>query len=171
MIVAIGSLHERHPALKKARHIALRITPEISRSLLRLGEVHSLVQQLPKIERIPPGKITALWKFASIARAQAVARLPEERRTATLLAFIHTPEASAGDDVIDVLDAVSTAMFSEAESASKQARLCSIRDFDDAALKLRDIGIVVFDDATPDDQVRATIFELLGRDALFAAVA
>jgi TnpA family transposase len=144
--------------------------PEINRSLLRLGEVHSLVLQLPKIDRIPPGKITALWKFASIARAQAVARLPEERRTATLLGFIHTLEASAGDDVIDVFDAVSTAMFSEAESASKQSRLGSIRDFDDAALKLRDMGIVVFDDATPDDQVRATIFELLGRDALFAAV-
>ena len=32
------------------------------------------------------------------------------------------------------------------------------------------MGIVVFDDATPDDQVRATIFELLGRDALLAAV-
>jgi len=144
--------------------------PEISRSLLRLGEVHSFVQELPKIDRIPPGKITALWKFASAARAQAVARLPEERRTATLLAFIHTLEASASDDVIDVFDAVSTAMFSEAEAAAKQARLGTLRDFDDAALKLRDMGIVVFDDATPDDQVRATIFELLGRDALLAAV-
>ena len=144
--------------------------PEISRSLLRLGEVHSLVRELPKIDSIPPSKITALWKFASAARAQAVARLPEERRTATLLAFIHTLEASAADDVIDVFDAVSTAMFSEAEAAAKQARLGSLRDFDDAALKLRDMGIVVFDDATPDDQVRATIFELLGRDALLAAV-
>ncbi len=144
--------------------------PEISRSLLRLGEVHSLVQELPKIDHIPPSKITALWKFASAARAQAVARLPEERRTATLLAFIHTLKASAADDVIDVFDAVSTAMFWEAEAAAKQARLGSLRDFDDAALKLRDMGIVVFDDATPDDQVRATIFELLGRDALLAAV-
>ena len=99
-----------------------------------------------------------------------MARLPEERRTATLLAFIHTLEASAADDVIDVFDAVSTAMFSEAEAAAKQARLGSLRDFDDAALKLRDMGIVVFDDATPDDQLRATIFELLGRDALLAAV-
>jgi len=76
--------------------------PEISRSLLRLGEVHSFVQELPKIDRIPRGKIAALWKFASAARAQAVARLPEERRTATLLAFIHTLEASAADNVIDV---------------------------------------------------------------------
>ena len=71
--------------------------PEISRSLLRLGEVQSFVQELPKIDRIPPGKITALWKFASAARVQAVARLPEERRTATLLAFIHTLEASAAE--------------------------------------------------------------------------
>jgi len=30
--------------------------------------------------------------------------------------------------------------------------------------------IVIFDDSTPEDQVRATIFELLGRDALLAAV-
>ena len=65
-----------------------------------------------------------------------------------------------------MFDVVSTAMFSEAEAAAKQSRLASIRDFDDAALKLRDMGIVVFDEATPDDQVRATIFELLGRDSL-----
>jgi TnpA family transposase len=144
--------------------------PEISRSLLRLEEVRSLVQGLPKIDRIPPGKVAALARFASAARAQAVARLPDERRTATLLAFIHTLEASAADDVIDVFDAVTTAMFSEAEAAAKEARLYSLRDFDDAALKLRDMGIVVFDDATPDDQVRATIFDLIGRDVLFAAV-
>ena len=30
--------------------------------------------------------------------------------------------------------------------------------------------IVIFDDSTPEDQVRATIFEVLGRDALLAAV-
>ena len=61
-------------------------------------------------------------------------------------------------------------MFSEAEAAAKQARLCSLRDFDDAASKLRGMGIVVFDDATPDGQPRATISKLLGRDALLAAV-
>ena len=42
--------------------------PEISRSLLRLGEVHAFVQELPKIDRIPRGKVTAL-EFDSVARA------------------------------------------------------------------------------------------------------
>ncbi len=144
--------------------------PEISRSVVRLEEVRSLVLGLPQLERIPPGKIAALAQFALVARAQAVARLPDERRTATLLAFIHTLEASAGDDVIDLFDAVTTAMFSGAEAAAKEARLRSLRDLDMAALKLRDMGIVVLDETTPDNKVRATIFELIGRDVLSAAV-
>ncbi len=41
-----------------------------------------------------------------MAKAQLVARLPDDHRAATLFAFMRTPEASAGDDVIDLFNAV-----------------------------------------------------------------
>jgi hypothetical protein len=46
----------------------------------------------------------ALARFATVAKAQAVARMPLERRTATLLAFVRTLEATAQDDVLDLFD-------------------------------------------------------------------
>lgn len=143
---------------------------EISRALGRLEEIRTLASGLPSLDRLPPGKVTALARFASAAKAQAVSRLPADRRAATLLAFIRTLEASAGDDVIDLFDAVTTSMVSEASSAAKLARLRSLRDLDAAALKLRDAAIVILDPETPDDAVRTAIFDLIDRQALDAAV-
>jgi hypothetical protein len=144
--------------------------PEIDRALARLDEVRLLGQGLPQIDRIPPGQIAALARFASAARAQAVSRLPEERRAATLLAFVNTLESSAGDDVLDLFDAVATAMFSHAEAAAKEARMRSLRDLDAAALQLRSMGQVILDETTPDAEVRREVFKLMDRDALSAAV-
>lgn len=143
---------------------------EISRAVDRLEEIRSLANGLPSIDRLPPGRVTALARFASAAKAQAVSRMPDDRRAATLLAFIRTLEASAGDDVIDLFDAVTTSMVSEAATAAKQARLRSLRDLDAAALKLRDAAIVILDPETPDNAVRTAIFDLIDRQTLDAAV-
>lgn len=142
---------------------------EISRALARLAEIRAITSELPSTDRLPPGKVSALARFAVAAKAQAVARLPPDRRAATLLAFIHTLEASAGDDVIDLFDAVTTSMFTQAATASKEARLRSLRDLDAAALKLRDAAIIVLDPETPAEKVRAAIFHLISSDALAAA--
>jgi hypothetical protein len=40
--------------------------------------------------------------------------MPLERRTATLLAFVRTLEATAQDDVLDLFDIVVTALFTDA---------------------------------------------------------
>ena len=143
---------------------------EISRALTRLEEVRAITNGLPQTDRLPPGKMVALARFAAAAKAQAVARLPNDRRAATLLAFVRTLEATAGDDVIDLFDAVATSMFAQADAASKEARLRSLRDLDAAALKLRDAGIVILDEETPDGEVRKAVFNLIDRDAFVAAV-
>lgn len=148
----------------------IRSGPEIGRAVARLEEIRAIGAGLPEADRLPPGKVTALARFASTARAQAVARLPDDRRAATLLAFVRTLEASATDDVIDLFDAVSTAMFAQADAASREARLRSLRDLDAAALKLRDAGAVILDEAMPDIDVRAAVLALVSRDALAAAV-
>ena len=112
----------------------------------------------------------ALARFAEAAKAQAVARLPSDRRAATLLAFIRMLEATAGDDVIDLFDAVTTSMFSKADAASKEARLRSLRDLDAAALKLRDAGAIILDEKTADGDVRKAVFNVIDHGALVAAI-
>src|SRR3546814_19676819 len=83
-----------------------------------------------------------------------------------LVAFIRTLEASASDDVIDLFDAVSTKMFSNARIDAKEARMRSLRDLDAASLRLRAVGAVLLDDSIGATEVRAAVFALVDRAAL-----
>jgi hypothetical protein len=111
-----------------------------------------------------------LARFATVAKAQAAARLPEQRHMATLLAFVRTLEASAQDDVLDLLDVVVTKLFSDAAAVGKRARLRTIRDLDAAALKLRRAGAVLIDDTIKDAAVREAAFAAVPREAFAAAL-
>lgn len=68
---------------------------------------------LPTIDQTPPGRVVALARYATAAKAQAVTRMPLERRTATLLAFVWTLEATAQEDVLDLFDLVVIALFTQ----------------------------------------------------------
>ena len=98
----------------------LRSGAELSRAVARLEQVGMLAAGLPGVAHVPPGRVTALARFAMLAKAQAVARLPPERRTATLLAFIRTLEATAQDDVLDLFDIVVTKLFADAAAAASK---------------------------------------------------
>jgi len=52
---------------------------------------------------IPAGRLGVLARYASSARAQVFQRMPTERAIATLLAFACALQATAQDDVVDVL--------------------------------------------------------------------
>jgi TnpA family transposase len=169
-LVAIADAGRQSPLDRLRDGPYIQSSRELSRALNRLEEIRTITNGLPLTDRLPPGKIVALARFAAAAKAQAVARLPNDRRAATLLAFVRTLEATAGDDVIDLFDAVITSMFAQADAASKEARLRSLRDLDAAALKLRDVGIIILDDQTPDGDVRRAVFNLIDRDAFVAAV-
>jgi TnpA family transposase len=148
----------------------LRSGAELARAIERLDEVRLLTAGLPTVAHVPPGRVTALARFATVAKAQAVARMPEERRMATLLAFVRTLEASAQDDVLDLLDIVVTKVFADAAAVGKRARLRTIRDLDAAALKLRQAGAVLMDDTVADGAVREAAFAVVPREAFAAAL-
>jgi TnpA family transposase len=149
----------------------LQSPAELGRAVGRLEQAQALAAGLPSLDRLPATRITALARFAGAAKAQAISRLPDDRRIATLLAFIHTLEASAQDDVLDLFDVVVTAMFANAKSVGQRERLGSIRDLDAAALKLREVCAVVLDDGTPNDAVRQAVFDLFSREDLTEAMA
>ena len=116
---------------------------ELARTVRRLGEVQDLARDLPRTDRLPRSRVLALARFATASKAQAIMRLPGERRVATLLAFVRTLEASAQDDVLDLFDVVVTRIFADAKKREKEARLRSLRDLDPAALVLRGAGVPV----------------------------
>ncbi len=149
----------------------LQSPAELGRAVERLERVQNIATGLPSLDRLPTSRITTLARFANAAKSQAVARLPDERRIATLLAFVHTLEASANDDVLDLFDVVVTGMFADAKAAGQRERLGSIRDLDAAALKLKQACAVLLDDTTSNARVRPAVFSLVSRAELAEAIA
>jgi TnpA family transposase len=149
----------------------LQSTAELARAIERLDDVRQLAAGLPRTARLPKTRVLALARFADAAKAQAVARLPDERRGATLLAFIRALEASAQDDVLDLFDLLVTRMFVDAVRKGREARLRSLRDLDAAALTLSKACALVLNVAVNDGDLRAVVFAVVPQTALEAAVA
>src|SRR6266851_4075976 len=97
--------------------------------------------------------------------------MPAERAIATLLAFACALQATAQDDVVDVLDMPLTDLLARVESQEKRRRLRTIGDMDVAALLLRDIGLVVLDPAKPEHTLRSEIFKQFTREQVEHAIA
>jgi hypothetical protein len=136
----------------------LQSTPELVRAIKRLTEVRQVATGLPSTDHLPKTRILALARFATAARAQAVARLPDERRAATLLAFVRVLEASAQDDVLDLFDLLVTRMFVDASRKEREARLRSLHDLDAAALTLSKVCALVLDGTISDGALRTAVF-------------
>ena len=107
-----------------------------------------------------------------MSKPSAIAALREPRRTATVAALFHTLEATAQDDAAELAEGLLTDLVRDAEASVKKARLRSLRDLDDAAMLLREMGrLVMADDALPLDHWRDALFERLPRVALETAMA
>ena len=104
-----------------------------------------------------------LARFAATAKVSALERLAPERRIATLVAFVHTVEATAQDDALDLLEVLLT------EELGRKARLRTLKDLDAAALQTSAACAVLLDPTVPDAQVRAVAFAGIPRHALEVA--
>jgi hypothetical protein len=147
----------------------LQSTAELARAVARLDEVRLLAAGLPRTDRLPRTRVLALARFAAAAKASAVARLPDDRRLATLIAFIRTLEATAQDDVLDLFDIVVTGIFTDAQKAGRDAHMRGLRDLDAAALTLRQGWSLLLDQGEGDP--RAAVFATLAREVIEAAMA
>ena len=105
-----------------------------------------------------------LARFAATAKASAVQRLPDERRVATLVAFILNLETVALDDALDLLDIVITEIFSDAKNAGEKARLRRIKDLDAAAIQLSHVCRLILDQNVPDAALREAVFAAVAQE-------
>lgn len=98
-------------------------------------------------------------RHAATVRAQAIERMPQERRLATLVAFTAVFTANAQDDLIELLERYLTELLAR-----------TLRDLDAAARALREACAVLLQDADPKTDVRAAIFSRVSKEALQAAI-
>jgi len=145
--------------------------PSLVRSLLRLERVRDFDVKLPPAAGIPSSRLASLARYANSAKASAVARLPPLRRLATLVAFVHTLEATAQDDAFEVLEQLLQELFSDARKADQKSRLRSLKDLDASATVLAEACSFVLDEQLPSRSLRSTVFNHVDPDELALAMA
>jgi hypothetical protein len=150
--------------LDRLRRAPTRISsPAMVGALERLTEIRSLEGSTFNLSRIPPGHVKALARYAAAARAQAIERMPEQRRIATLVAYAQVFEAVAQDDALDLLNQLITQYLARAKEDGKNERLRTIQELDAAALRMRDVCKIVLDSRCSDHKVRSRIFAQIAR--------
>ena len=96
---------ERYLSLDKLRHPpSLVSAPALVSDLNRLVEVRSLGMGSIDMSRVPPNRLKVLARSAGAVRFQSIARMPDRRRIATMLAFVYLLVFTATDDILDLFD-------------------------------------------------------------------
>jgi hypothetical protein len=158
--------------LDQLRRAPTRISaPAFVAALERLSTIRSLDVGAVRLPPVPPGRVKALARYAASAWAPTIARMPDERRIATLVAFASIFEASAQDDALDLLDQLIHELLVRAKQTGQQRRLRTLHDLDVAALRLHEVGAVLLDPTCPDAEVRAVTFQRVSPEQLAAAMA
>ena len=148
----------------------LRSAPELVRALRRIDDVRGLGINLSVSSRVPPTRVPALARFATMAKASAIKRMPDHRRLGTLIAFVLNLEAIALDDALDLLDILITEIFADATRAGEKARLRTIKDLDEAAGRLGQVCALLLDPSVADSTLREAVFAVVKREDLEAAL-
>jgi TnpA family transposase len=162
--------YSRQSNLDRLRKSPTRVSgPALLGGIDRLEEIRKLGANQLVFPHVPPNKVSAMARYAALASAQTVARMNQERRIASLLAFALTFEATAMDDVIDVLDMLITEIVRSAELSRKKERWRTLRDLDGAALLLRDACEVILDEKCENSEVREAVFAKIPKDELLEA--
>jgi len=169
LLIANG---ERYSTLDRLRHSPSRVSAKsLFNALNRLVEVRSLGISNIDLSKIPPARIKILARHANAARSQAIARMPDTRRIATLLAFAYVLESTATDDVIDLLDLLIQSLLAKSQRQGEKERLRTIKDLDAAALRLSEVAEVILDPNCDDIELRKEVFARVNQVQLAQAVA
>ncbi|MBD2309539.1 Tn3 family transposase [Chroococcidiopsis sp. FACHB-1243] len=144
--------------------------PALVAALNRLVTIRAFGIRKLDVAKIPPTRLKSLAKTALTVRAQAIERMSDSRRIATLVAFIYIMEAIATDDALDILNLLVKDLLSDSEREGKNQRLRTLKDLDTSALQLSVACRVLLDPNCDDPVVRSWVWQLMSKEQLESAV-
>lgn len=144
--------------------------PAMVEALNRLVRIRAFGMRKLELAKIPPTRLKSLARTAFTVRAQAISRMSEARRIATLVAFIYVLEASATDDALDVLELLVKDLLAASKRDGKKERLRTLKDLDSSALQLSAACRVLLDPNCNDPQVREQVWKVINPEELEKAV-
>lgn len=120
---------------------------------------------------IPPVRLKNIARHAGMISMHKIARMPERKRTAILVAFARAYETIALDEALDVLDLLITHIAGEAKKLGQKKRLRTLKDLDKSALALAEVCALILNESTQDEQLRSVIFARMPSEKLASSIA
>ncbi len=145
--------------------------PSLVGAINRYCELRTFGLQKLDFARIPPIRIKTIARQAGLISQWQIARMPDDKRIGTLVAFVKAFEINALDDVLDVLDLLISDIAGKAKQLGKKNRLRTLKDLDKSALTLAQVCALVLSEEVDDDQLRATIYASVPKQHLELSVA
>ncbi len=131
--------------------------PSFKTALVRYESLHAFGIHELDISRVPPARLKGLARHSGTLSMHKIARMPVDRRIATLVAFVHTYETVALDDMLDVLDLLIADIAGEAKKLGKKNRLRTLKDLDKAAIALAKVCTLLLDEAHSPSDIFASV--------------
>ena len=145
--------------------------PAFNESVDRYLELKVFGMQELNFTGIPPVRFKNLARYAGMISMHKIARMPENKRTAILVAFARAYETIALDEALDVLDLLITHIAGEAKKLGQKKRLRTLKDLDKSALALAEVCGLLLNENTQDEQLRSAIFAKIPREKLAQSIA
>jgi len=157
--------------LERLRRPPVRVSgPALVNALTRFETLRDIGLHAAALERFPFGRIKALARYCALASTYDIARMADDKRVATLVAFVAIYEMVALDEALDVLNLLMGEMLGQAVRERDKERLRTIRALDGAALRLRDVCATLVDDECAAELVRETVFARIPRKSILQAM-
>ncbi len=144
--------------------------PAFNVAVERYLELQEFRMQELDFSNIPPVLLKNLARHAGIISMHKIARMPDYKRTAILVAFVKAFETIALDDALDILDLLITGIAGEAKKIGQKKRLRTLKDLDKSALALAKVCSLILNKETKDDQLREAIFTRIPKAQLAESI-
>jgi TnpA family transposase len=145
--------------------------PSFVGAVERYRELRAFGLQALDLSRIPPVRFKIIARQAAIISQWQIARMPDDKRIGTLVAFAKSFEINALDDALDVLDLLITDIAGQAKRLGMKNRFRTLKDLDRSALTLAQVCTLVLNEEVDGDSLRDAIYACIPKQKLELSVA